>query len=143
PFLHGRHLLELLAARTCAPAHIKRSTYGAFSTRRKGRRQRDRYHVLNRRLCDPDEWLPGLRRSSRGTVARTRLTVGCALCSLLQAFVSGGTVWLLGTPLPYVIEPAITAWALACAAALSGALVAGVCPVREPIARWHPWGTAA
>ena len=63
--------------------------------------------------------------------------------AVLQAIVSGGTVWLLGTPLPYVIEPAITAWALACAAALSGALVAGLCPVREPIARWHPWGMAA
>jgi hypothetical protein len=63
--------------------------------------------------------------------------------AVLQAFVSGGTVWLFGTPLPYVIEPAITAWALACAAALSGALVGGLCPIREPIARWHPWGVAA
>ena len=60
-----------------------------------------------------------------------------ALCAaVLQAVVSGGTVWLSSTPLPHVIEPAMTAWALACAAAFSGALVAGLCPVCEPIARW-------
>ena len=60
-----------------------------------------------------------------------------ALCAaVLQVVVSGGTVWLSSTPLPHVIEPAMTAWALACAAAFSGALVAGLCPVREPIARW-------
>jgi hypothetical protein len=63
--------------------------------------------------------------------------------AVLQAIVSGGTVWLSGTPLPHVIEPTITVWAVASAAALSGALAAGLCPVREPIARWHPWGTAA
>ena len=40
--------------------------------------------------------------------------------AVLQAIVGGGTAWLSGTPLPYVIAPAITAWALACAAALSG-----------------------
>ena len=63
--------------------------------------------------------------------------------AVLQAIVGCGTVWLSGTPLPYVIAPAITAWALACAAALSGALAAGLCPDREPIGCWHPWGTAA
>ena len=63
--------------------------------------------------------------------------------AVLQAIVGGGTVWLSGTPLPYVIAPVITAWALACAAALSGALAAGFCPAREPIGCWHPWGTAA
>jgi len=67
--------------------------------------------------------------------------LGALSAAVLQTIVSGGTVWLSGTPLPYVIEPAITAWALACAAALSGALAAGLCPVREPIARWHPWST--
>jgi len=63
--------------------------------------------------------------------------------AVLQAIVSGGTVWLSGIPLPDVIELAITVWALACAAALSGALAAGLRPVREPLAGWHPWGTAA
>ncbi len=61
----------------------------------------------------------------------------------LQAMVGAGMVWLSGTPLPDVIAPVITAWALACAAALSGALAAGFCPAREPIGCWHPWGTAA
>jgi heme A synthase len=63
--------------------------------------------------------------------------------AVLQAIVGGGLVWLSGTPLPDVIAPVSTAWALACAAALSGALAAGFCPVHEPIGCWHPWGTAA
>src|SRR5215204_2667168 len=63
--------------------------------------------------------------------------------AVLQALVAGGTVWLSGTPLTHVIEPAITAWALACAAALSGALAAGLYPIREPFARWHAWDAAA
>ena len=52
--------------------------------------------------------------------------------AVLQALVAGGTVWLSGTPLTHVIEPTITTWALACAAALSGALAAGLYPIREP-----------
>src|SRR5829696_4888744 len=63
--------------------------------------------------------------------------------AVLQALVAGGTVWLSGTPLTHVIEPTITAWALACAAALSGALAAGLYPIREPFARWHAWDAAA
>ena len=39
--------------------------------------------------------------------------LGALSAAVLQTIVSGGTVWLSGTPLPYVIEPAITAWALA------------------------------
>ena len=52
--------------------------------------------------------------------------------AVLQALVAGGTVWLSGTPLTHVIEPAITAWALACAAGLLGDLAAGLYPIREP-----------
>ena len=62
--------------------------------------------------------------------------------AVLHALVAGGTVWLSGTPLTHVIEPAITAWVLACAAALSGALAAGLYPIREPFARWHAWDAA-
>jgi len=63
--------------------------------------------------------------------------------AVLQTIVSGGTVWLSGIPLLHTIEPALATWALACTAAVSGALAAGLCPVRKPIADWHPWGTAA
>ena len=41
------------------------------------------------------------------------------------------------------MELALTTWALAGVAALSGAFAASLYPVREPIARWHAWDTAA
>ena len=70
---------------------------------------------------------------------------GLALLSaaVLQALVTGGTVWLSGIALPHTVESALVTWALACTASLSGALAAGLYPVHEPIARWHAWGTAA
>ena len=69
---------------------------------------------------------------------------GLALLSaaVLQALVTGGTVWLSGIALPHTFEPALVTLGLACTASLSGALAAGLFPVREPIARWHAWGTA-
>ena len=63
--------------------------------------------------------------------------------AVLQAIISGGTVWLSGITIPHAMELALTTWALAGVAALSGAFAASLYPVREPIARWHAWDTAA
>src|SRR5829696_9144467 len=92
-------------------------------------------HAVTCRLRDPGEWLLGLRHSSRGKIAGASLTVSFALCSRAAGDCRRGHGLALGY--------SSAAWALACAAALSGALAAGFCPVREPIGCWHPWGTAA
>ena len=81
------------------------------------------------------------RREGASLVRGSGLAVLSA--AVLQALVTGGTVWLSGIALPHTVEPALVTLALACTASLSGALAAGLYPVREPIARWHAWGTAA
>ena len=81
------------------------------------------------------------RREGASLVRASGLAVLSA--AVLEALVTGGTVWLSGIALPHTVEPALVTWALACTASLSGALAAGLYPVHEPIARWHAWGTAA
>ena len=54
--------------------------------------------------------------------------------AVLQALVTGGTVWLSGIALPHTVDRSGDLGS-GCSASLSGALAAGLYPVHEPIAR--------
>jgi len=55
---------------------------------------------------------------------------------MVTVVISGGTLWLSGLATADVAEIALTVVALSFAAALSGALIAGLKPRREPVPHW-------